>query len=87
MYTKNREYACGIEFKLLGSKVYLMLFTKKGSNRLLEGMGVEVEHTRTDLFRSPEVARSNIEEHYFVIARKPESPGPDAGRDHVGRGG
>ena len=74
MYDADGECASGIEFTFMARTVYLTLFTKAGWNRLLEGVGFEIVHTETDLFRPPPDANSDEEMHYFVFAKKPEAP-------------
>ena len=75
MYDADGECASGIDYTFMGHKVSLTLFTKAGWNRLLEGVGFEVVHTETDLFKLPPAAKCDDDDemHYFVIAKKPEA--------------
>ena len=71
MYDSDGVCASGIEFKFMGHKVSMTLFTKAGWNRLLENAGFEVAYTETDVYVPPPAFHNDDEPQYFVIARRP----------------
>ena len=72
MYDADGFCAGGIDWTFMGKTVYVTLFTKKGWNELLEGVGFKIVYTETDLFKPPPKAHCDDEMHYFIIAQKPE---------------
>ena len=66
----DRENGCvrDIPTAFMGNRITVTLFTQRGWVRLLEGVGLEILSTDTDLF-VPKVGSS--EPRFYVIARKP----------------
>jgi hypothetical protein len=50
--------------------VKITLFTRKGWKALLEENGFDIMDTKTELFVPPEEAKSDEEQHYYIIAKK-----------------
>lgn len=59
-----------IEFRFMGERVKVTLFTREGWVLLLGEKGFEIVSERTEQFVPPKEAESDPEAHYFIVAKK-----------------
>lgn len=69
-YDADGMCANKVEWKFMGNKVLITLFTETGWKAVLEKAGLEVVHTEKDLFNVPADADSDPEPRYYIIAKK-----------------
>ena len=67
---KDGLCASGMQFMFMGQKVSLTLLTREGWKTMLEEAGLEIVDTEFHVFEPPAKAMSDLEPHYFIIARK-----------------
>lgn len=69
-YDADGRCARNLEFRFMGARVTITLFTREGWRVLLEEKGFSIVHTSTEMFVPPEDAQCDPEPHYYIIAKK-----------------
>ena len=69
-YDEDGLCARDIGVRFMGNQVKITLFSREGWKWLLESKGFEVLSDKTEVHTPPPEADSDIEPHYYLIARK-----------------